>query len=139
MSCHKITTPGIGASVNTSPTMTATVNGTVYNFTNCVKTYSNGYMVFSGANNSYTVNVYLKSYGPGIFYLYDQTTNAYGSVQDAFYTYYYTNNSSTGQLSVTQGNTSGTLNGSFFFTAVETSPTPGGATITVTDGSFTNM
>jgi hypothetical protein len=72
-------------------------------------------------------------------YLYDPNSGSYGEIQDALGTTYITNMADNGQVNISQGGSNTTFDGAFNFTADETSPNQGAASISVTNGTFTNM
>jgi hypothetical protein len=140
--CNKeVTTPGSSVATATyTPTMNATITGTGsnYNF-NCVVNNNNGYYVLQGTSSDYTLTLNLRLSGPGQFTMGDATTNYYATITDNFGDTFQTNNSQTsGDLIVNYGSSSATYNGTFTFTAVETSPDPGKVSLSV-NGTFTNL
>ena len=102
-------------------------------------TNSNGLIVMTGSSSSNSVQLYLKlnGGGGGTFTLGDPSTSFYATVGNSFASYS-TSSTYIGQAIVTQGS-NGLYNGSFYFNAVETTPTSGGGTVSVSNGSFSNM
>ncbi len=102
-------------------------------------TNTNGLIVMTGSSSSNTVQLYLKlnGGGGGTYYLGDPSTNFYATVGNNFASYS-TSSTYIGQAVVTQGS-NGLYNGTFYFNAVETTPTQGGGTVSVSNGSFSNM
>ena len=123
------------SSPSTTATMSATINGKALNFTVTLSS-SNGYTVVTGAG-SYTITLVLRTLGAGTYTLADQSTGYYATVTDSFGNSYSTDIANTGQLTLTASGIR--YNGTFYFTANETSPTKGGANVTVTNGSCTNI
>ncbi|HTB32935.1 MAG TPA: DUF6252 family protein, partial [Bacteroidia bacterium] len=79
----------------------------------------------------------LSGSGGGTYTLGDPSTSFYATV-GANLANYSTSSGYTGQAVVTQGS-NGLYSGTFYFSAVETSPTAGGNSISVSGGSFSNM
>jgi hypothetical protein len=117
--------------------MTATINGNQVTFTVSLSS-SNGYTIVSGSSSNYSMQLVFKTLSAGIFTLGDQSTGYYATVTDNFGYSYSTTAANTGQITLTQ-QAGSRYNGTFYFTAVETSPTSGGATISATNGNCTNI
>jgi hypothetical protein len=124
------------SSNQTNATMTATVNGSPVTF-NVILSNTNGYTSVQGTSSNYTLTLVLKTMAAGIYTLGDQPTGYYATVSDNFGYSYSTNAATTGQITLTQSGPK--FNGTFYFTATETSPSPGGANVTVTSGQCTNI
>ena len=120
----------------TNASMSGTVNGSAQTFTTSV-TLSNGYYIVQGNGSSYSVTIVLKTLGSGIYYLGAQSTGYYATVSDNFGNSYSTDAANTGQITLTQSGS--TYNGTFYFTANETSPTVGGGNVNVTNGSCSGI
>lgn len=132
LSCSKSNT-----ATSTNATMSATVNGTPTTFNNVTVSYPSGHTVVQGTSNRYTLTLYLNSTSASVFTLAAQSTGYYATVTDNTGYNYSTDPANTGQITLTL---SGNLyNGTFYFTANETSPIAGGGSITVTNGSCTNI
>jgi hypothetical protein len=124
------------SSTQTNATMTASVNGSPITFS-VILSNSNGYTSVQGTSSNYTLTLVMKTMAAGIYTLGDQSTGYYATVSDNFGYSYSTNAASNGQITLTQAGPK--FNGTFYFTATETSPSPGGATVTVTSGSCSNI
>jgi hypothetical protein len=116
--------------------MSATVAGTVVNFTTTVSS-SNGYTIIEGTSSRYTLYIYLKTISASIFTLADPSTGYYATVSDGLGDAYSTDVANTGQITLTQSGVR--FNGTFYFNADETSPSPGGGNIAVISGSCGNI
>jgi len=116
--------------------MTANVNGSPVTFS-VILSNSNGYTSAQGTSSNYTLTLVLKTMAPGIYTLGDQSTGYYATVTDNFGYSYSTSAASNGQITLTQAGPK--YNGTFYFTATETSPAPGGANVTVTNGQCSNI
>jgi hypothetical protein len=132
-SCNKS-----GSSTTPSSAMSANLGSGTVNLTASF-TNSNGLIVMTGSSSSNTVQLYLKlsGGGGGTFTLGDPSTSYYATVGNSFASYS-TSATYIGQAVVSQGS-NGLYSGTFYFNAVETSPTAGGGTISVSSGSFSNM
>jgi len=119
-----------------SPTMAATINGSNITFTT-ILTSSNGLTVVQGTSSRYTLTIYLKTISSSIFTLADPSTGYYATVADALGSNYSTDPVNTGQITLTTNGLK--FNGTFYFIANETSPSPGGGNINVSNGSCTNI
>ncbi len=132
-SCNKS-----GSSTTPSSAMSANLGtGTISlsaSFTN-----TNGLIVMTGTGSSNTVQLYMKlaGSGGGTFTLGDPSTNYYATVGNSFASYS-TSATYYGQAIVTMGS-NGLYSGTFYFNAIETTPSAGANSISVTSGSFTNM
>lgn len=120
----------------TNATMSATVNGNSVTFSTTVS-LSNGYTVVTGNGSSYSITIVLKSVGSGIYPLGAQSGGYYATVTDNFGNSYSTDAANTGQITLSKSGAN--YNGTFYFTANETSPTPGGGNVNVTNGSCSNI
>jgi hypothetical protein len=120
----------------TNATMSATVNGSSVTF-NTTVSISNGYTVVTGNGSSYSITLVLKTVGSGLYYLGAQSTGYYATVTDNFGNSYSTDAANIGQITISKSGAN--FNGTFYFTANETSPTPGGGNVNVTNGSCTNI
>jgi hypothetical protein len=131
---------GNNSATTPSSAMSASVNGSgSINFSASFNN-SNGMIIMTGSGNTYTVQLFMRlSTTGGTYTLGDPSGSYYATVSDNFGNKYSTNASSIGQAVVTQSGSSGLYNGTFYFSAVETSPTVGGNTITVSNGQFSNM
>ncbi len=131
---------GSNSATTPSSAMSASVNGSgSINFTASFSN-SNGMIIMTGSGNTYTVQLFMRLSGSGGTYtLGDPSGSYYATVSDNFGNKYSTNASSVGQAVVNSSGSSGLYNGTFYFTATETSPTVGGNTISVSNGQFTNM
>ncbi len=120
----------------TNATMSATVNGSNITFTTSVS-LSNGYTVVQGNGNSYSITIVLKTVSSGIYTLGLQASGYYATVSDNFGNSYSTDAANTGQITLSKSGAN--YNGTFYFTANETSPSAGGGNVNVTNGSCTNI
>jgi hypothetical protein len=75
---------------------------------------------------------------PGVFTLGAQSTNYYATVTDNLGYSYSTDAANTGQITLSRAS-GAYFNGTFYFNANETSPNPGGANVSVTSGSCSNI
>ena len=130
ISCNK------SDSSNSNTSMSATVAGNAITFTTTLSN-SNGYTILQGSNSKYSLTITMKSLAASIYVLGDQSTGYYATVTDNLGNTYSTDASNTGQATLTASGVR--YNGTFYFTANETSPIVGGGNVTVTNGSFTNM
>jgi hypothetical protein len=130
VSCNKSETA-------TNASMSASLNGSQVTFTVSL-TGSNGYTIVQGSSSSYTMTIYFKTISAGVFTLGDQSTGYYATVSDNFGYSYSTSAANTGQITLTAVGGS-RYNGTFYFTANETSPTVGGANVSVVNGSCSNI
>ena len=114
-----------------SPYITASCNNTFVAFTGTVKDVSSSYTIngTSSANSTIqisfqapTIGSFRLGYGQAIFTSPDNES-------------WQTTTSDTGSVSVS-AITSNSITGSFYFTALETRPTLGGSTVSVTSGNF---
>lgn len=123
-----------------SSAMSASVNGGgSINFSASFSN-SNGEVIMTGSGNTYTIQLFMRLSGSGgTFTLGDPSTLYYATVSDNFGIKYSTSSGSIGQAVVSASGSGGLYNGTFYFTATETSPTPGGNTVTVSNGQFSNM
>jgi hypothetical protein len=117
--------------------MSASVNSSQVTFT-VTLTGSNGYTIVQGSSSNYTMTIYFKTISGGVFTLGDPSTGYYATVADNFGYSYSTSAANTGQITLTALGGS-KYNGTFYFTAIETSPTAGGATVSVVNGTCTNI
>lgn len=120
------------AATTPSSSMSASFNGgSLITFTSSF-TSSNGITVWQGTSNTYTIQIYLQSPGPGTFYFQGQGSYPYATVSDISGSYT-TFSSNLNEISMSSASTSGLYNGSFSFTA-----TGSAGTISV-NGQFSNM
>lgn len=117
-----------------SASMSATINGSTVTFSVSI-TKSNGLTVVTGSSSRYTLTIVLGSLSPSIFPLAAQSTNYYATLVDGLGGNYTTDAANTGQITLTQAGT--VYNGTFYFTANETSPSAGN--ISVSSGSCSNI
>lgn len=120
---------------SSTATMSATINGKTMNFTVTLSN-SNGYTVITGTN-TYTLTLVLKTMGAAVYTLADQSTGYYATLTDNLGNSYSTDIANTGQITLSASGIR--YNGTFYFTANETSPVKGGGNITVSNGSCTNI
>jgi hypothetical protein len=106
-----------------SPTMAATINGSNITFTTTL-TSSGGLTVVQGTSSRYTLTIYLKTISSSIYTLADPSTGYYATVADALGSNYSTDPVNTGQLTLPTHGLK--FNGTFYFSANATSPSPGG-------------
>lgn len=130
--CSKSDTNGQGGTT----TMTATINGSSVTFTTTL-TSSNGITVVQGSSSRYTLTLYIKNISASIFTLADPSTGYYATLADGLGPSYSTDAANTGQITLTASGIR--FNGTFYFIANETSPSPGGGNINVSNGSCTNI
>jgi hypothetical protein len=125
---------------NVTGSMSASINGSNNeSFTGSVVS-GNGSITYQGAGTSYTIQLVLGTSAVGNYTLADPSSGYYAIIYDAFGTKYSTNAyNNTGTVSVTAGSSSALVNGTFSFSAVETSPTPNGLVVNVTNGTFSNL
>jgi len=128
VSCNKDTTTPANAS------MSATINGSSVTFTVSI-TRSNGLTVVQGSSNRYTLTIALGSLSSSVFTLAAQSTNYYATLVDNLGGSYTTDAANTGQITLTQSGA--VYNGTFYFTANETTPSAGN--ISVSNGSCSNI
>jgi hypothetical protein len=121
---------------NTSASMSATVAGNGITFSTTISG-SGGVTVLQGTNSRYTVTLYFKTLAQTVFTFADPSTGYYATVTDNLGNSYSTDAANTGQATLTASGTK--YNGTFYFTANETSPSPGGGNVVVTNGSFSNL
>lgn len=134
VSCNK------GNSTTPSSAMSASVNGSGSISFSASFSNNSGLITMQGSGSSYTIQLFMRLSGSGGTYtLGDPSTGYYAMVSDNFGTKYSTSASSIGQAVVTAGSSGGLYNGTFYFTATETSPTAGGGTVNVSSGQFSNM
>lgn len=121
---------------SSNSTMSATVNGSSQTFS-VVLSNSNGATIVQGNSSKYTLTLTLKTLGAGVYNLGDQGTGYYATVTDNLGYSYSTDAANIGQITLTQSGSR--YNGTFYFTANETSPNPGGGNISVTSGSCSGI
>jgi hypothetical protein len=132
-SCNKS-----GSSSTPSSTMSATVGGNPITFSASFNN-TNGIIAMTGSSNTTSVTLYLKlSGGGGTYNLGDPSTSYYATTSYNLATYSTSGTNYIGQAVVSQGS-NGLYSGSFYFNAIETSPTNGGNSVSVTNGAFSNM
>jgi hypothetical protein len=133
LSCNKS-----GSSSTPSSAMSADLGSGVVSLSASFNN-SNGMVVMTGSGSSSTVQLYLhlNGGGGGTFTLGDPSTNFYATFGNNFASYS-TSSTYIGQVIVSEGS-NGLYNGTFYFNAVETTPTQGGGTVSVSSGSFSNM
>jgi hypothetical protein len=132
LSCSKTST-------STNATMSATVNGSPVTFSNLTISHPNGSTVVQGSSSQYTLTIVLGNASASIFTLAAQSSNYYATISNNLSYYYGTDAANVGQITLSQVSGSALFNGTFYFNANETSPTAGGGSITVTNGSCTNI
>jgi len=114
--------------------MSATVSGVGTLNLSASFTNSNGVTVLEGTSNTCTIMIYLQLNGPATYLEFQSSgTYPYATITTSTVSGTCTTYANDGQLNITTGSSSGLYNGTFSFTAT------GNSTITVTNGSFTNL
>ena len=121
---------------SSTATMSATINNSQQSFSVTISN-SNGATIVQGNNSNYTLTIVLKTISAGIYNLADPSGGYYATVSNNLGYSYSTDGANMGKITLTQ---SGSLyNGTFYFTANETSPSAGGGNINITSGSCGNI
>lgn len=123
-------------SETTNATMSATINGSSESFSVTLSN-SNGATVVQGSSSKHTLTLILKTIGAGVYTLGDPANGYYATVSDNFGYSYSTDIANTGQITLTQSGSK--YNGTFYFTANETSPSAGGGNVSVTSGNCSGI
>lgn len=123
-------------SENTNATMSATINGSSVSFSVTISGTNSG-TVIQGNSSKYTLTLIMKTLGAGIYTLGDPANGYYATVSDNFGYSYSTDAANTGQITLTQSGSK--YNGTFYFTANETSPSAGGGNVNVTSGNCSGI
>ena len=123
-------------SENTNATMSATINGSSVSFSVTISGTNSG-TVIQGNSSKYTLTLIMKTLGAGIYTLGDPSNGYYATVSDNFGYSYSTDAANTGQITLTQSGSK--YNGTFYFTANETSPSAGGGNVNVTSGNCSGI
>lgn len=146
--CTKKSSPTPSSSTNTNTntstaTFSATVNGTPITMTGSASYNSSaGWLTISASGGGYVIQAVDLAPAVGSVTLSSYTTfNSYATItQTATSEVWSTDATHTGTFTLTTYNTtSKIISGSISFTANETSPTAGGSTINITNGTFANI